>query len=57
MKVHFENLILKDALIEEIDYVRVVTLNRPKQLNAISPNLVFLLAKCLENERKMRKQS
>ncbi|XP_068494673.1 3-hydroxyisobutyryl-CoA hydrolase-like protein 5 isoform X2 [Phaseolus vulgaris] len=33
---------------EEIEHVRVVTLNRPRQLNAISPELVSLLATYLE---------
>lgn len=45
----------QDVLVEEIDQVRIVTLNRPKQLNAISPNLVFLLAKYLENWEKDEK--
>lgn len=31
---------LKVVLGEEIDHVRLITLNRPKQLNAISPELV-----------------
>ncbi|KAL4275245.1 hypothetical protein AHAS_Ahas20G0087900 [Arachis hypogaea] len=33
---------------EEMDHVRLITLNRPKQLNAISPELVSLLASYLE---------
>ncbi|KAJ1383122.1 Enoyl-CoA hydratase/isomerase, HIBYL-CoA-H type [Sesbania bispinosa] len=37
---------------EEIDHVRVITLNRPKQLNAISPELVYLLAAYLEKWEK-----
>ncbi|CAL5202003.1 unnamed protein product [Lathyrus oleraceus] len=45
----------QDVIIEEIDHVRVVTLNRPKQLNAISPSLVFLLEKCLEKWEKDEK--
>jgi 3-hydroxyisobutyryl-CoA hydrolase len=42
----------QDVLGEEIDHVRVITFNRPKQLNAISPNLVFLLAEYLEKWEK-----
>ncbi|XP_020230536.1 3-hydroxyisobutyryl-CoA hydrolase-like protein 5 [Cajanus cajan] len=37
---------------EEIEHVRVVTLNRPRQLNAISPELVSLLATYLEKWEK-----
>ncbi|MED6157328.1 hypothetical protein PIB30_022148 [Stylosanthes scabra] len=37
---------------EEIDHVRLITLNRPKQLNAISPELVSLLASYLEKWEK-----
>ncbi|XP_061344067.1 3-hydroxyisobutyryl-CoA hydrolase-like protein 5 [Gastrolobium bilobum] len=37
---------------EEIDHVRVITLNRPRQLNAISPELVYLLAAYLEKWEK-----
>uniref|UniRef100_A0A0R0J3C7 3-hydroxyisobutyryl-CoA hydrolase n=2 Tax=Glycine max TaxID=3847 RepID=A0A0R0J3C7_SOYBN len=37
---------------EEIEHVRVITLNRPRQLNAISPELVSLLATYLEKWEK-----
>ncbi|KAK7304988.1 hypothetical protein VNO77_42885 [Canavalia gladiata] len=37
---------------EEIENVRVITLNRPRQLNAISPELVSLLAAYLEKWEK-----
>nr|AFK44259.1 unknown [Lotus japonicus] len=37
---------------EEVDHVRLITLNRPKQLNAISPELVSLLAAYLEKWEK-----
>ncbi|KAK7243119.1 hypothetical protein RIF29_37905 [Crotalaria pallida] len=37
---------------EELEHVRLITLNRPKQLNAISPELVSLLAEYLENWEK-----
>ncbi|XP_027343580.1 3-hydroxyisobutyryl-CoA hydrolase-like protein 5 [Abrus precatorius] len=40
---------------EEIENVRVVTLNRPRQLNAISPELVSLLAAYLEKWEKDEK--
>ncbi|CAL0324718.1 unnamed protein product [Lupinus luteus] len=37
---------------EEIEHVRLITLNRPRQLNAISPELVSLLAEYLEKWEK-----
>ncbi|XP_028788316.1 3-hydroxyisobutyryl-CoA hydrolase-like protein 5 [Neltuma alba] len=37
---------------EEIDHVRLITLNRPRQLNAISPELVSLAAAYLEKWEK-----
>ncbi|XP_061344065.1 3-hydroxyisobutyryl-CoA hydrolase-like protein 5 [Gastrolobium bilobum] len=37
---------------EEIDHVRVVTLNRPRQLNAVSPELLYLLAAYMEKWEK-----
>ncbi|KAI9114501.1 hypothetical protein K1719_014199 [Acacia pycnantha] len=37
---------------EEIDHVRLITLNRPRQLNAISPELVSLVAAYLEKWEK-----
>ncbi|XP_028793632.1 3-hydroxyisobutyryl-CoA hydrolase-like protein 5 [Neltuma alba] len=37
---------------EEIDHVRLITLNRPRQLNAISPELVLLAATYLEKWEK-----
>ncbi|KAG4935653.1 hypothetical protein JHK85_050572 [Glycine max] len=40
---------------EEIEHVRVVTLNRPRQLNAISPELVSQLATYLEKWEKDEK--
>lgn len=40
---------------EEIENVRVITLNRPRQLNAISPELVSLLATYLEKWEKDEK--
>ncbi|KAG2712676.1 hypothetical protein I3760_04G137300 [Carya illinoinensis] len=37
---------------EEIDYVRLITLNRPRQLNVISHKVVYLLAEYLEKWEK-----
>ncbi|KAF7833496.1 3-hydroxyisobutyryl-CoA hydrolase-like protein 5 [Senna tora] len=37
---------------EEVDHVRLITLNRPRQLNAISPELVSLVAAYLEKWEK-----
>ncbi|GAV88114.1 ECH_C domain-containing protein [Cephalotus follicularis] len=37
---------------EEIDHVRLITLNRPRQLNVISSKVVFLLAEYLEKWEK-----
>lgn len=37
---------------EEVDRVRLITLNRPRQLNAISPELVSLVATYLEKWEK-----
>lgn len=37
---------------EEKGHVRLITLNRPRQLNVISPKMVELLAGCLENWEK-----
>lgn len=36
------------VLSEDIDHVRLITLNRPRQLNVISSKVVSLLAECLE---------
>ncbi|KAI4308116.1 hypothetical protein L6164_031222 [Bauhinia variegata] len=51
-KMGFVDFDPKVVLGEEIDKVRVVTLNRPKQLNAISPELVAQLAEYLEKWEK-----
>ncbi|TXG54538.1 hypothetical protein EZV62_019794 [Acer yangbiense] len=37
---------------EEIDHVRIITLNQPRRLNVISPNVVSLLAQYLEKWEK-----
>lgn len=37
---------------EQADHVRLITLNRPRQLNVISPETVLLLARYLENWEK-----
>ncbi|KAI9178381.1 hypothetical protein LWI28_025833 [Acer negundo] len=37
---------------EEIEHVRVITLNQPRRLNVISPNVVSLLAQYLEKWEK-----
>ncbi|KAK0590756.1 hypothetical protein LWI29_031271 [Acer saccharum] len=37
---------------EEIDHVRLITLNQPRRLNVISPNVVSLLAQYLEKWEK-----
>ncbi|KAL4199019.1 hypothetical protein AMTRI_Chr03g142830 [Amborella trichopoda] len=36
------------VLEEDVNSVRLITLNRPRLLNVLSPEVVFLLAKCLE---------
>ncbi|XP_068634216.1 3-hydroxyisobutyryl-CoA hydrolase-like protein 5 [Aristolochia californica] len=40
------------VLAEEINHVRVITLNRPRQLNVISSRVVYLLAEYLEKWEK-----
>ncbi|KAF5458657.1 hypothetical protein F2P56_022670 [Juglans regia] len=40
---------------EEIDHVRLITLNRPRQLNVISHEVVYLLAEYLEKWEKDHK--
>ncbi|KAL6134966.1 hypothetical protein ACLB2K_067194 [Fragaria x ananassa] len=39
-------------LVEEMEHVRLITLNRPRQLNVISSNMVTLLAENLEKWEK-----
>ncbi|KAL6144205.1 hypothetical protein ACLB2K_054900 [Fragaria x ananassa] len=39
-------------LVEEMEHVRLITLNRPRQLNVISSNMVSLLAENLEKWEK-----